>query len=153
LETSDHAVRVCQIPVPALSPTGAFETGPASDAHFGVGWHSAEDAGTQHFRWSRRTSTLRWRMDAAAAIRFILPLRAAHADGATIRASINGADVGSCALPKGAWTECRIEVDAARTRSGINDLTLTSDTIAAGREGDVRELAFVMQAGRVRVGR
>ena len=152
LESSDHAVRVCQIPVPRLRPTGAFETGPAFDAHFGVGWHSAEDAGTQHFRWSRQTSTLRWRMETAAAMRFILPLRAAHADGATIRASLNGADVGTCALPKGAWTECRITADAARTRSGINELTLTSDTIAAGREGDRRELAFVTQAGRVRVG-
>jgi hypothetical protein len=153
LESSDHAVRVCQIVVPRLRPTGALETGPAADAHFGVGWHSAEDAGTQHFRWSRRTSTLRWRMEAASAMRFILPLRAAHADGATIRASINGVDVGTCALPKGTWTECRIEVEAGRTRRGINELTLTSDTTAAGREGDPRELAFAMQAGRVRVGK
>lgn len=153
LESSDHAVRVCQIPIPRLPATGALETGPASDAHFGVGWHSAEDAGTQHFRWSRRTSTLRWRMDSAVPMRFILPLRAAHADGAAVRAAINGVDAGACALPKGTWTECRIEVDAARTRSGINELTLTSDTIAAGRAGDPRELAFVMQAGRVRVGR
>ena len=153
LESSDHAVRVCQIAVPHLEATGAFEAGPMSDAHFGVGWHSAEDAGTQHFRWSRRTSTMRWRMESAAQMRFILPLRAAHADGATIRASINGADAGTCALPKGAWTECRIEIDASRTRSGVNELTLTSDTIAPGREGDLRELAFVMQAGRVRVGK
>jgi hypothetical protein len=29
---------------------------------------------------------------------------------------------------------------------------LTSDTIAPGRQGDPRELAFEMQAGRVRVG-
>jgi hypothetical protein len=152
LESSDHAVRVCQMPVPHLDATGAFETGPADDAHFGVGWHSAEDAGTQHFRWSRRTSTLRWRMEAASAVRFILPLRAAHSDGATLRASINGAEIGACVLPKSAWTECRIDVDAARTRSGINELTLTSDTIAPGSEGDPRELAFVMQAGRVRVG-
>ncbi len=153
LETSDHAVRVCQAPVPTLPATGALETGPASDAYFGVGWHSAEDAGTQHFRWSKRTSTLRWRLQTASAMRFILPLRAAHAEGATIRASINGADAGTCALPKGAWTECRITVDARHTRRGINDLTLTADTIAPGREGDPRELAFVMQAGRVRVGK
>ena len=152
LDSSDHAVRVCQIRVPQLPPTGALETGPASDAHFGVGWHSAEDAGTQHFRWSARTSTMQWRMESAAAMRFILPLRAAHADGATIRASINGAEVSTCTLPKGAWTECRIDVDAARTRAGINQLTLSSDTSAPGRDGDARELAFVMQAGRVRVG-
>jgi hypothetical protein len=91
-------------------------------------------------------------MESAAAIRFILPLRAAHSDGATLRASINGTDAGRCVLPKGAWTECRITVDAARTRTGVNELTLTSDTMAPGREGDFRELAFVMQAGRVRTG-
>ena len=153
LESSDHAVRVCQIPVPSFPATGALETGPTSDAHFGVGWHSAEDAGTKHFRWSRRTSTIRWRMDAAMEVRLILPLRAAHVDGATIRASINGTDAGTCALPKGTWTDCRIAVDAGRTRSGINELTLTSDTIAPGREGDPRELAFEMQAGRVRLGK
>jgi hypothetical protein len=153
LESSDHAVRVCKIPVPALRPTGALETGPASDAHFGVGWHSAEDAGTQHFRWSRRTSTLRWRMDSPSPMRFLLPLRAAHAEGATIRAAINGVDVGTCVLPKGSWSECRLGAAADQTRSGINELTLTSDTLAPGREGDRRELAFVMQSGRVRGGR
>jgi hypothetical protein len=152
LESSEHSFRVCQIPVPQPPPTGAFETGPASDAHFGVGWHSAEDAGTKHFRWSRRSSTLRWRMDSAQPVRFVLPLRAAHASGATIRASINGADAGTCALPTGTWAECRFEIEAARIQRGINELTLTSNTIAPGREGDPRELAFEMQAGRVRVG-
>jgi hypothetical protein len=153
LETNDHAVRVCRIPIPALRATGALETGPAADAHFGVGWHSAEDAGTQRFRWSRRSSALRWRMDAPSAMRFLLPLRAAHADGATLRASINGADAGSCVLPKGAWTECRLSVDAAATRSGINELRLTSDSIAPPRDGDPRELAFELQPARIRGGR
>ena len=152
LESSDHAVRVCRIPVPRFAATGTIETGPASDAHFGVGWHSGEDAGTQHFRWSRRTSTLRWHMDSPSPVRFILPLRAAHTDGATIRAAINGAEVSTCTLPKGTWTECRITIDSGSTRSGINELTLTSDTVAPEREGDPRELAFVMQMGRVRVG-
>ena len=151
LESSDHAVRVCQIPVPHLPATGTLETGPASDGYFGVGWHSAEDAGTRHFRWSRRTSSMHWRMDSPTAMRFILPLRAAHADGATLRASINGAEVGTCTLPKATWTECRISVESGATRSGINELTLTSDTVAPDREGDPRELAFEMQAGRVRV--
>jgi hypothetical protein len=152
LESSDHVVRVCQIPVPQLPATGALETGPASDGYFGVGWHSAEDAGTQHFRWSRRTSSMRWRGDSPMAMRFILPLRAAHADGATLRALLNGIEVGTCTLPKATWTECRISVDSGSTRTGVNELTLTSDTIAPGREGDPRELAFEMQAGRVRVG-
>jgi len=145
-------MRVCQIPVPRLPASGTIDTGPAADPHFGVGWHSAEDAGTQHFRWSRRTSTMRWRMGSPSAMRFILRLRAAHPDGATIRAAINGADVGTCALPAGAWTECRINADAAKTRSAINELVLTSDSIGSGREGDPRELAFEMQTGRVRVG-
>jgi hypothetical protein len=153
LETSDHAVRVCQIPVPALKPTGALDPGPASDAHFSSGWHAAEDAGPKHFRWSRRSSLLRWRMDAASGMRFLLPLRAAHAEGATIRASINGAEAGTCTLPSGAWTECRIDVDAARTRAGVNELTLTSDSVAPPRPNDPRELAFEIQAARVRRGR
>ena len=153
LESSEHAVRVCQVPVPHFRATGTIETGPASDAHFGVGWHSAEDAGTNHFRWSRQTSTLRWRMEAPSAMRFILPLRAAHVAGATLRASINGIEVGTCTLPKATWTECRISADSASTRGGINELTLTSDTVAPERAADTRELAFEMQAGRVRVGK
>ena len=91
-------------------------------------------------------------MDSQSAVRFILPLRAAHADGATLRASINGTEVVTCTLPKATWTECRISIDSGTTRGGINELTLTSDTIAPERDGDPRELAFEMQAGRVRVG-
>jgi hypothetical protein len=153
LESSDHAVRVCQVAVPAIRATGALETGPAFDAHYGVGWHSPEDAGAQRFRWSARSSSLRWRMDSPSAMRFTLPLRAAHPDGATLRASINGADIGTCTLPKGVWTECRLNVDAAQTRNGINELMLTSDTIAPPRDGDPRELAFELQPARVRGGR
>lgn len=153
LETTGHAVRVCQVPVPALAATGALETGPAFDAHYGVGWHSAEDAGAQRFRWSRRSSVLRWRMDAPSPMRFILPMRAAHPDGATLRAEINGAAAGTCTLPKGAWTECVVAVDAAVTHEGINELTLSSDTVAPDRDGDPRELAFEIQAARVRGGR
>lgn len=153
LESSDHAVRVCRQPIPSLPSTGALDIGPANDSFFSTGWHFAEDAGTQHFRWSRLTSTVRWRMDAPAELRFILPLRAAHANGATLRASLNGVELSSCALPAGAWTECRIEAPAAATRSGVNDMRLTSDTVAPDRPGDPRELAFVMQDGRVRIGK
>lgn len=153
LESSDHAVRVCQIPVPALPTTGTLETGLQADAHFGVGWHSGEDAGSQRFRWSRRSSTLRWRMESPSAMRFILTVRAAHAEGATLRAAINGAEAGSCTLPKGAWTECRLAADAAQTRAGINELTLAADTVAPERPGDPRELGFEIQESRVRGGR
>jgi hypothetical protein len=92
-------------------------------------------------------------MDAPAELRFILPVRAAHANGATLRASLNGVELSSCALPAGAWTECRIEAPASAARSGVNDLRLTSDTVAPDRPGDPRELAFVMQDGRVRIGK
>jgi hypothetical protein len=153
LESSDHAVRVCRQPIPSLPSTGALEIGPANDSFFTTGWHFAEDAGTQHFRWSRLASTVRWRMDAPAELRFILPVRAAHANGATLRASLNGVELSSCALPAGAWTECRIEAPASAARSGVNDLRLTSDTVAPDRPGDPRELAFVMQDGRVRIGK
>jgi hypothetical protein len=39
-------------------------------------------------------------------------------------------------------------------RSGVNQLALTADTVSpsADRPGDARELSFVMQASRVRVG-
>ena len=66
-------------------------------------------------------------------------------------AAVNGAAVGSCALPAGAWTDCRISVPATDVRNGLNALVLTSDTIAPGRPGDPRELAFVMQPSRVRL--
>ena len=84
-------------------------------------------------------------MEQPADVRLLLRLRAAHANGATIRASLNGAELSSCALPAGAWTECRIEAPVSATRSGLNDLRLTSDTVAPDRPGDPRELAFVMQ--------
>ncbi len=154
LESSDHAVRVCQAPIPALPATGTVDIGPAADAQFAHGWHFAEDAGSQHFRWSRRESTIQWRMEQPASVRFILPLRAAHTDGATIRATLNGVEIGTCPLPKGGWAECRLTATAAQSRAGINALVLASDTVAPNdRPGDPRELAFVMQAGRVRLGR
>ncbi len=153
LESNDHAVRVCRQPIPSLPASGALDIGPANDSFFSTGWHFSEDAGTQHFRWSRLTSAVRWRMDAPAELRFILTLRAAHANGATLRASLNGVALSSCPLPAGAWTECRIEAPASATRSGVNDLRLSSDTVAPDRPGDPRELAFVMQPGRVRVGK
>ena len=154
LLSGDHAVRVCQAPVPPLPATGAFEIGPTVDGRFGPGWHLAEDAGTQQFRWSQRSSTLQWRLPSASEVRFILRLRAAHPAGATVRATMNGGEVASCKLPPGMWVDCRVSVTSAQTREGLNELTLTSDTVgAADQQRDPRELAFEMQTGRVRVGR
>jgi hypothetical protein len=53
-------------------------------------------------------------------------------------------------LPAGAWTDCRIDVPGTAVKTGLNELVLTADTIAPGRPGDRRELAFVMQPSRVR---
>ena len=154
LLSSDHAARICQAPVPGLTTTGEFDIGPAVDGRFGPGWHLAEEAGTQRYRWSQRTSTLQWSLSEPSDLRFLLRLRAAHTGGATVRAAIEGVELASCTLPPGAWVDCRLDVTAARTRIGRNELTLTSDTVAAAdRRDDPRELAFVMQASRVRVGR
>jgi hypothetical protein len=153
LESSDHAVRVCQATVPAWPGTGALDIGPARDGHFDPGWHLAEEAGAQQFRWSARSSSMRWRMDQPSDVRLLLRLRAAHANGATLRASLNDVELATCTLPPGAWTDCRIEAPASATRAGLNDLRLSSDTVAPERAGDPRELAFVMQDGRVRVGK
>lgn len=153
LESSDHAVRVCQARVTPLPPTGALDVGPDHDERFGSGWHLAEEAGTQRYRWSTRVSSVLWRMEQPADLRLLLRLRAAHANGATLRASLNGVGLSSCTLPAGAWTDCRLEAPASITRAGLNDLQLSSDTVAPDRPGDPRELAFVMQDSRVRVGR
>jgi hypothetical protein len=155
LEPSDiTAVRVCRASVPALPATGSFEVGAEHDGWFGAGWHLGERGGTQRFRWSQRASTLIWRMDKPSSLRMLLRLRAANAKGATLQAAFNGTAVLSCALPAGAWTDCRFDLPESATRAGINQLTLMADTIspAADRPGDARELAFVMQASRVRAG-
>jgi hypothetical protein len=83
----------------------------------------------------------------------LLRLRAANANGATIHASSNGW-AASCGLPAGAWTDCRFELPEGATRAGVNQLTLITDTVSpsADRPGDARELAFEIQASRVRLG-
>jgi hypothetical protein len=155
LEPGDiTAVRVCQATIPTLPATGAFEVGADRDAWFGPGWHLGERGGTQRFRWSERTSNLTWRMDKAAPLRMLLHLRPASAAGSTIHWTINGAALPSCKLPAGAWTDCKLEISASQLRADINQLTLAADTISPSSErpGDPRELSFVMQASRVRIG-
>ena len=111
LEPSDiTAVRVCRASIPSLPATGALEVDAEHDDWFGAGWHLGERGGTQRFRWSQRTSTLVWRMEKPAPVRMLLRLRAANTNGATIQASINGAALPSCALPAGAWTDCKFDI-------------------------------------------
>jgi hypothetical protein len=60
---------------------------------------------------------------------------------------------GSCALPAGRWTECRLRIAESLTRAGINRLVLRASTAvepAVGRTGDPRELAFAIEGGIVR---
>jgi hypothetical protein len=95
-----------------------------------------------------------WRMTRPAPVRMLLRVRPASASGATLQASLNGSPASACKLEPGAWTECRIDLPESATRIGINQLALTADSISpsADRPGDARELSFVMQTGRVRVG-
>lgn len=149
-----QAVRVCQSERAGLPSSGAFEVTADRDAWFGQGWHMAERGGLQRFRWSERQSTLQWRMEKAAPIRFVLHLRPASKNGATLQFSANETATGSCALKADQWSDCRVQIPGSAVRIGVNHLTITADTIspAADRPGDPRELSFVMQAGRVRVG-
>jgi hypothetical protein len=148
------AMRVCQSEIPPLPDTGAFEVTADRDGFFGAGWHFAERGGTQRFRWAARASSLMWRMEQAKPVRMLLRVRAANAKGAIIHASANGAPLPACSLPAGQWTDCRFDLPTAAAREGINQLTLTADTVSptADRPGDPRELAFAMQASRVRIG-
>jgi hypothetical protein len=148
------AVRVCQAEVPSLAASGALDVTADRDGFFGAGWHMGERGGTQHFRWSQRASTVQWRMDHVAPMRMTLRIRPAHANGATLSAAINGTALSSCTLEAGKWTDCTLSIPDTAIRSGINQLTLSADTVspAADHPGDPRELSFVMQASRVRVG-
>ena len=147
--------RLCRVSVPSLPDTGALAVDALRDGFFGAGWHLAERAGTQQYRWSGRHSTLTWRMARADDVRLRLRVRPAHADGATLSASINGTTIQACSLKAGQWSDCTFTVPAASVVSGVNQLTLDADTMAApaAHPGDARELAFVMQASRVRVGK
>jgi len=148
------AVRVCESDIPALPATGALEVTADRDGFFGAGWHLAERGGTQRFRWSERASTMQWRMERVAPLRMSLRVRPASASGAVLQASINGMPLSSCPLKTGTWTDCTWSIPEATARSGINQLSLSADTISpsADRPGDPRELSFVIQASRVRVG-
>ena len=148
------AVRLCQSTIPALPATGALEVGAEHDGWFGAGWHLGERGGTQRFRWAPRASTLMWRMEKPAPIRMLLRLRPASRTGATLQFSANGSPASSCTLKPGEWADCRIDLPASTMRSGINQLAVNADTVSpsADRPGDPRELSFMMQASRARVG-
>ena len=79
-------------------------------------------------------------------------MRAAHVNGARIQAQVNGQAVAGCTLAPASWTNCRLDLPEAALRLGINELVLTSDSLAAPADhpGDTRELAFVLQPSRIR---
>jgi hypothetical protein len=132
--------------------SGTIEVGMDVNDNFGAGWHDAERAGAQAFRWAERISTLLFPLDQSASLDFQLILRPASAEGATISASIGNMPAETCVLPAGRWSECRFRIPAEATRAGVNQLTLTSSTVAAPntQTGDPRELAFAITGGAVR---
>jgi hypothetical protein len=150
--TAVTAATVCGTNVPGLPAAGALDVGADHDGWFGAGWHLGERGGTQRFRWSSRASTMRWVMERPQPLRLVLRMRAAHAKGATIQAAINGHTVPGCTLTPGEWTSCRIDLPESDLQTGINQLTLTSDSVAPAdsHPGDARELAFVLQPSRIR---
>ncbi len=150
-------IRVCGTSPASIlragASSGTIDVGPDGHTQFGAGWHDAERAGTQSFRWSERVSTFLFRLDAATALDVRWLLRPAHSEGATIEASIVGQSAGACPLPAGRWTECRIRIPAELTRAGVNRLTLTSTTVVepdARRSSDPRQLAFESEGGTIR---
>jgi hypothetical protein len=149
-----QSVTVCQSEIPPLPASGAFDVTGDRDAWFASGWHLAERGGLQRFRWSERQSIVQWRMNQAAPVRWTFHMRAANSNGADLTISANGVPQSSCTLPPGGWTDCRVNIPASAVRAGINQLTFSADTISpsSDRPGDARELSFVMQAGRVRIG-
>lgn len=149
-----QAVRVCPAEIPPIPANGAFTTTGDRDGSFGAGWHLAERGGGAWYRWSERRSTLRWHMERANSVRMILRMRAAASNGTTLTLAANGVSAGSCTIAAGAWTDCRVEIPASVARAGINELTMIADSVSppADHPGDARELSFVMQGSRVRVG-
>lgn len=137
-------------PPPALPSSGELDVSGVNDALFGEGWFPAERSGTQRFRWATKTSVLRLPVDGSKPLQLLLHLRAANRSGATVSASIGGLSIGSCRLPGGPWADCRLEVPAQALQRGINELTLTADSVIAreDRGADPRELALAMQTSR-----
>ena len=141
-------------PPPALPGSGELDVSEMNDALFGEGWFRAERSGTQRFRWAATSAVLRLPVENPRPLQIILHLRAANRSGTTVSASVGGLSVGSCTLPGGPWVDCRIDVPAHALQHGINELTLTADSVISpdDRGADPRELAFAMQESRVRSG-
>lgn len=146
------ALRVCHASPPWLPERGSLGVGPSENRRFASGWHDAERPGLLWLRWSQKTSTLVLPLQTPSAARLRLRLRAAHAGGATLRVAVNGQQSGTCALPGGQWTDCRIDIPERQLHAGVNRVTLASDTAVTPGPGDPRELAFVMQQSLIRLG-
>ena len=129
-----QAVRLCPAEIPSLPASGALDVTGDRDGWFGDGWHLAERAGPQRFRWSSRRSTLLFKIEEAAPIRMMLRMRAASKDGATVKINVNGAASSSCSLPAGAWTDCRIDIPESGVRTGINQIAFDTDTFSPAAE-------------------
>jgi hypothetical protein len=139
-------------PPPALPASGELDVSGVNDSLFGEGWFPAERSGTQRFRWATETSVLRLPLADSTPLQLVLHLRAANRSGTTVSASMGAHSVGSCMLPGGPWSDCRIDVPSQALHRGINELTLTTDSVIApeDRGSDPRELALAMQTSRWR---
>jgi len=148
-------IRVCAASPPPIlrqdTAAGTIDVGHDGNGNFGAGWHDAERAGSQAFRWSERVSTFVIPLDAPASLDLRWLFRAASPEGANITASVGSQPAGSCDLPPGRWTECRLRISSELTTRGVNRLILTSTTsVEPSRTGDPRQLAFESKGGTVR---
>ena len=156
LEPGDiNAVRVCRASIPSLPPTGALEVDAGHDDWFGARLAS---------RRARRHAALPLVRAIVVAVVADGEARERQNDSSTARGERRTARPSrrrstASRFPPARCRQARgptasLALPETSMRSGINELSLNADTMSpsADRPGDARELAFVMQASRVRVG-
>jgi hypothetical protein len=91
---------------------------------------------------------------APSAVRITLRVSPASHKGTTLRIEWNGKPITTCAVPAGAWTDCRVTIAAADVVTGVDQVRVLADSTLEpeARHGETRELAFAMQGAWVRFG-
>lgn len=151
---STAGVLACESAMPPIPATGALESGGNGERWFGDGWHATERAGDRRFRWAARAATLWLPVPERSPVRVTLRVSPASHKGTTLRIEWNGTLISTCAVPAGAWTDCRATIAAADVVPGVNEVKLRADSTLEpeARHGDTRELAFAMQGAWIRIG-